>query len=168
MSPDGNVREITERPGVGRDHGAVRCLRSGGDDEIVSSSPDAFSADGNKQSGVGRGDVDVVAQDRNSGDDVVHERLAPGTVPALGQLNADAQFGHGDRRDGHFVVVGDQLIEVITGPFRIDQEGRVEEQPVQDRSSTSTSWRSATSSSAQLASVPWRRRTSFNAPPVPP
>lgn len=51
---------------------------------------DALSTDGNQQIGVGGSDVEVVAQDRNAGDDVVHEGLAPGTGPALGQLNADA------------------------------------------------------------------------------
>ncbi|HYH49524.1 MAG TPA: hypothetical protein VEG38_08255 [Acidimicrobiia bacterium] len=50
--------------------------------------------------------------------------------------------------------VGDQLVQTIAGPLRIDEECGAEGQPAQDRSSTSMSGRSATSSSVQLASDP--------------
>ena len=139
MSPDGDVREIAKGRGVGGDNGAVRGRCGGGDDEIVRSSRDALSTDRDQESGVGGSDIEVVAQDRNSRDDVVHERLAPGAVPAFGQLNSDAQFGHRDCGDGYIVFITDQLVEVVARPLRIDQERRIEEQPVQDRSSTSTS-----------------------------
>lgn len=154
MTADRDVRQIAEGGNVGCDDGAVGGLCGRSNDEIVSSSREAVSTDGDQQLSVGGSDLEVVAQDRDRGDDIVDERLAPGTGSPLGQHNADAEFGDGDRRDGHVVFVGDQLVELIASPLRVDEEGRVEKQPVQDRSSTSTSWRRATSSSAQLASVP--------------
>jgi len=139
VTPHRDVREVAERRGVGRDDRAVGGPGGGGDDEVVSSSGDALATDGHEQGGVGGGDIEVVAQDRNSRDDVVHERLTPGAASSSRQLDADAQFGHRDRGDGDVILVRNEIVEVIAGSLRIDEEGRVEEQPAQDRSSTSMS-----------------------------
>jgi hypothetical protein len=52
--------------------------------------------------------------------------LALSTRLTLGQLDADAQLGHGDRRDGDVVLIGDQPVQVVARALRVDEEGRVE------------------------------------------
>ena len=98
------------------------------------------------------GDIEVIDQHRHVGHDVVQKGLPSGVLLALRQLDPDAEFGDGDGGDGDVVVVGNDVIQVAAGTFRVDQEGRVKEEPPQDRSSTSTSSRSAASSVAQSGS----------------
>jgi hypothetical protein len=125
VAPDGDAGEVPKRRRVGRDNGAVRGLGGGGDDELVGTSREALPADGHEEFGVGGGDIEVVAQNGHCDHDVVDERLPASTLSTLRQLDADAEFGHGDRRDGDVVLVGDQLVEVVARPLRANQERRV-------------------------------------------
>lgn len=89
MPSDGDVGEVLERPGVGCHNGPARGLRRGGDDQVVCSSGKPLPADGHEKLGMGGGDVEVVGQNRHGLHNVIHERLALSTLPALGQLDAD-------------------------------------------------------------------------------
>lgn len=70
-------------------------------------------ADGHQKLSMGCGDVEVVEQDRHGLHDVIHERLTLSSLLTLGQLDADTQLGHGDRRDGDVVLIGDQPVQVV-------------------------------------------------------
>ena len=57
----------------------------------------------------------------------------------VGELDPHDEFGDGDRGDGHFVVVGDELFERRSRAVGVDQDGGVEEQSAQGRVSVSSS-----------------------------
>ncbi len=69
-------------------------------------------ADRHEQLGVGTRHLQVVAGDWQRVDDVVQERPTRLSALAGGDLNAYAEFGYRDGRDGGLVVVGDQRVQV--------------------------------------------------------
>jgi hypothetical protein len=69
------------------------------------------------------------------------------------QLDTDQQLGDGDRSDGNVILVADQVVEPQLPAFAGDQDGRVQDQPGQFRSSSVTTPRSAASSSGHDGSA---------------
>jgi hypothetical protein len=55
-------------------------------------------------------------------------------VAAVGQRDADQQFGGGDRGDHDVVLVGDYLLDRGRGTLGGDEDRRVEDQALQRRS----------------------------------
>ena len=97
--PDCYAREAIETCSVGGDHGprCRPCDRS--DDEVVGASRPAGSSDGDEQCRVGSGDIDAVVDDGKCVDQVVEECSAIGLASTGGELDADTEFGNGDRCD---------------------------------------------------------------------
>jgi hypothetical protein len=127
-----------------------------------------LTPDSDEELGVGFGDVEVVGEHGHTRHEVFEEGSPLGLLPASSEFDADPQLGDRDGGDGHVVLVSDEAVEVGTGAFGVDDEGGVEEESGQGRSSTSMSSRREASSRLQLGSAPWRRSTSLTAAPVPP
>src|ERR671934_3122911 len=110
--------------------------------------------------------VEVVWLDWNRGQNVF-DKFAPALpAVALGELDADQEFGCGDRRDHHVVLIADDGIERFWRPLGRDEHGRVEDQPFQERSSTARTARSCRSSDGHRRSGGFDRRTSFTSFPL--
>jgi hypothetical protein len=139
VAADGDAGKVLEGGGVSREDSAAGSPRGGGDDQVVRSSWETLPPDGYEQLSVGGGDVEVIGQDLERRRDVIHERLALSALLPVSQLDPNQQLGHGDRRDGDVVVVGNELVKVVARPLGVDQERGVEQEPGQDRSSTSIS-----------------------------
>lgn len=75
-----NVGEVLECSGLSCDDGAAWGFRCRGDDQVVCSSRETSPPDGYQQLRVSGGDVEVIGQDRECGHDVIHKRLALGTL----------------------------------------------------------------------------------------
>lgn len=110
--------------------------------------------------------VEVVGLDRNSREDILDERTPALPALALGKLDADEQLGCGDRGDCDVVLVGDEGVERPSGALNRDEDGRVENQPFQGRSSMSSVARSSSSSDAHRRSGGFERSISFTAFPL--
>jgi hypothetical protein len=86
---------------------------------------------------------------------------------AVGELGSDPQLRSCDGRDRYVVVVIDDLVKVLPGPLRVDEEGGVEEEPRRDRLSISRSARTSSSSFAQFGSGWCRRSSALTSAPRP-
>ncbi len=75
------------------------------------------------------------------------------------------ELGRGDGRDREVVAIGDRVIQGPPVALGGHQSRRVEDQPVQSRSSASSIERIAPSSCSHAASGRWARRRSFTARP---
>jgi hypothetical protein len=87
-----------------------------------------------EQLGVDPSNWEVVGLHRDRGQQRVHERSAGRFVAAIGELDADQQFGGGDRGDHDVVLVGDDLLDRGRRSLRGDEDRRVEDQALQRRS----------------------------------
>jgi hypothetical protein len=119
-----------------------------------------------EQLGMGAGDLEVVVLDRDRSDDRVDQRLPTRPVGLVGQLDPHQQLGDGDRGDDDVVLVTDQVVEPDLPALAGDQDGRVEDQPVQFRSSSVTVPRSMASSSGHDGSAACSRRSCLTSSPL--
>jgi len=76
---------------------------------------------------MGLGYVEVIVEDGDGGYDILDVVDSCGPISGLRQEGPDPKFGHGDCGDGDIVVILDDLVEIASRPFSIDQERRVEE-----------------------------------------
>lgn len=79
MRASGHAGKVAEGGGVGAEHRAVGGFGRCGDDQVVGAAGFALRAGRDKQFGVRFGDLDVVVDDRNGGDDVF-EVCGPGDL----------------------------------------------------------------------------------------
>jgi hypothetical protein len=84
----------------------------GGDDQVVSASRPAAGAGGDQELRVAPGHLEVVGQHRERRDEILEERPARRASPSRGELDTHTELGDRDRRDGRFVVVMDQVVQV--------------------------------------------------------
>ena len=127
VGPDVHAWETLEGGFVGADHEQVEGFGGGRDDEVVRAARFALRAHLDQESRVGLGNVEVVVENGDGGDDVVDVLGPRGLMPAVGEEGTDSKFGHGDRRDGHVVVVIDDGVEITSGSFGVDEERGVEQ-----------------------------------------
>jgi hypothetical protein len=150
--PDVEVGQVGERRSVrGYDRSARRPCGCG-DQQIVRSARRALTAHFDKQLGMSLGDRDVVGDHGDRGEYVLQERGPRGSLVPCSHQCADSHLGDRDRRDGYVVLIGDHMIESVARPVGVDKKRRVEQEPSQDRSSSSTKRRMAASSPDQLLS----------------
>jgi hypothetical protein len=116
---------------------------------------------------MGARDRRVVVEDRYVRRDVRDEPLSRAAMPAAAQLDTYEKLGDGNRGDGNVVVIVDEVIEGRPGPVGIDQERRVEQEPGQERSSTSSSCRSDARSPAKAGSAGCRPSKALTSLPFP-
>jgi hypothetical protein len=140
--------KVLETLRVGGEDRAAGSQCGRGDDEVVGAAGPARLADGRQQLGVSVGDPDVIRQGRDHFQNSVDEGLTRGAAPSLSQVHSDQELSHRHRRDGDVVVVGDDLVEVPTLSLGADQEGRIEQQQVQGRSSSESDPRTSSTSRA--------------------
>ena len=124
-----------------------------------------LSTYGNQQACVRTSHLKVVVDDGDCFQDAVEKVASVLSGPAHGELDPDAQLCDSDRSDGHIVLVSDHPVEVVARALGVDQEGRVEYEATQDRSSIATSSRVAVRSSSQALSGLRRRRNAFTSAP---
>lgn len=98
------------------------------------------------------GDIEVVAFHRDGRQDCFYVLLPWATPSIVGEFNADEELCCGDCSDGDIVFVADQLIEYLSPSLRSYEDGRVQDQAVQCRSSTPTTARTSCRSSSQARS----------------
>jgi hypothetical protein len=98
------------------------------------------------------GGLEVVRFD-GDGREQLFDECAARTLPTtIRELHSCEQLSRGDRRDRNIVLVGDDAVYRCARTFRRDDDGRIENQPFQRRSSGSTRPRTSASSSAQCGS----------------
>ncbi len=110
---DLDTREIAEGVAICSDYRAIEGLGGGGDDQVVGPSWHALGPDLDQKFGVRLGDVEVVVENWDRGDDVVDVVGPCGLMPAVGEEGADSKFRDRDRRDRNVVVVIDDLVETL-------------------------------------------------------
>ncbi len=161
------VGQVGEGRGVSRDDrpaGRSCCRR---DQQVVRSAWCALAAHLHEQTSVSLGNCDVVGDHRDRCEDILDERLPRSGSPSRSEQRADPQLSDGDRCDRDIVLVSDHLVQGAAGTVGVDEKRRVEQQPRQDRTSTSTNRRREESSSDQLASGWCRRSKAFASAPSP-
>lgn len=84
---DGDAGKIGERGVVGGDDGATRCPCGRCDQEVVCSPRPALASHGNEELRMGFRHLQVVVDDWNRRDDVLHEFLTAQTRRATRQLD---------------------------------------------------------------------------------
>lgn len=112
------------------------------------------------------GDAALVWQDGDGGDHVVDICPARLAMLVVRQFDADQQFSEGDRGDCGVIVIRDEGAEVPS-PLYVDEEGRVEQETSQRRSSICRSDRLFSTSSDHCSSILWRAKSSFTSAPRP-
>jgi hypothetical protein len=122
VGPDVHAREILEGGFVGADHEEVEGFGGGRDDEVVRAARFALRSDLDQESCVRFGNVEVVVEDGDGADDVLDISGSCRLKPTVGQKGAHSKFGHGDRCDGHVVVIIDDDVEIASGSFGVDEE----------------------------------------------
>jgi hypothetical protein len=162
-----NTRKVFEAAGVGGEHCAAGGDRGRGDEKVVSSAWPTCLADGRQQLGVVARDPEVVGQRRDGFQDSVEESLASGAARACDQVHPDQELGGRHRRDCDVVVVCDDLVEVRALSLGVDQEGGVEQQQAQGRSSSETARRTSLTSCVHSASIACSRSACLIASPLP-
>lgn len=134
--PKRHARKVGEPVGICRDHRPLSGQGRGRDHEVVRSTGSPGASRMGKQQGVCTGRLQVVVLDRQRREDRFDEARASWAMGSVGQLDADEKFRSGDRCDRHVVFVADDCVESPARPLDPDEDGRVEDQPFQDRSST--------------------------------
>lgn len=134
--PQGNAREIGESTDVHGDHRALSSQGRGGDQKVVCSTWSPGSSCMGKQGGVCTGRLQIVVLDRQRRKDRLDEARPSLAMGAIGQLDPDEELCHGDRCNRHVVFVTDDRVELSARPLDTHDDGGVEDQPFQGRSST--------------------------------
>lgn len=164
--PNLNPGEVGEGGVVGAHNGAACGPRGGGDDQVVRAPGPSLASDMNHQLSMDISDFTVVVQHGDDLQDVLEEGEAGCPVRARGQKYAGSELCCGDRGDGDLVVIADGVVERTSRTFGVDEKGRVEEEPGQ-RSSSSTTDRTAAKSCNHGRSGRCRRSSSFTFAPWP-
>lgn len=99
-----------------------------------------------KQSRVCSGNPQVVGLDRDAGEESLDERAAGGPASTIRELHANQQFRRRYRGDHDVVLVAHHLVDRRGRSLGRDQDGGVEDQPFQRRSSGLSAARSSASS----------------------
>jgi len=79
---------------------------------------------------VGSGHVEVVRLDRNRANESDHVALPSLAPTTIGELDAHQQLRRGYRRHGDVVLLGDHLVEGRAVPLGVDQDRRIDDQPL--------------------------------------
>src|SRR3954467_2465474 len=108
-----------------------------------------------------RGDIEAVVDHGERVEQVVEECSSIGLASSGGELDADTEFGDGDRGNGRFIAVGDQAVEIEPTAFGSDEHVRVKQQGSQNRSSATSCDRSSATSPIHSASTRWWRISCF-------
>lgn len=141
-----NTRKVSEGGGVGADNRPGGSPRSSGDDQVVRPARSSLVSDMNEQLGVDLRNRTVVVEHGDDRHDVVKEGEAGRSLLSRGQEHTDSQLRRGDGGDRRLVVVAHSIVELGCRAFRVDEKGRVKEEPGQGRSSISTTdWMAARS-----------------------
>ena len=98
----------------------------------------------------------VVRQHGQYVEEIIHERLAARAAVGGCQLHPHQQLGDRDRSDCDVVVIADAVLEVGDVALGVDEDGGVEQEEAQRRSSTDSSARVSCRSSPQVGSGSWR------------
>ena len=136
---DGDAGQVVESSGVRGDDCAVSGDGGRSDDQIVGASRAA------RPSGVGQEGrmcprhIVVVVLDDDVGDEILDERQAAAASPLVGQLHADEELGCGDGGDDNVIVVSKEKIDIPLAALDGNENGRIENQAGQDRSSATRS-----------------------------
>ena len=104
--------------------------------------------------------------DRDRGEDGVDKGPSSRLVGRVGQLDPDQQLGDGDGGHGDVVLVTDQVVEPQSPALSGDHDRRIEDQPVQSRSSAVNDARSVASSAGHDVSAVWSRRSRLTSSPL--
>lgn len=148
----GDARQTVEASGVRSHDDAPPSKGSCRDHQVVRSPRLAGTLNVGEKLGVAPGDVEVVVLDRQRVDDRVDELLSRSPALPVGELHPHEQLSDRHGRDGHVVVVRDDLGELRALAFRVDEDRSVEDQAGQDRSSTTSESRISASSLSQALS----------------
>ena len=135
--------------------------RSSSDQQVVSATGTARAPGICEQRCMRSRHTKVVRLDWNRHENVFDERAPSLSALASGELNTDQQFGGCDRRDHHVVFIVDDRVQRPRRALGRDEDGRVEYQPVQCRSSMARAARSSRSSAAHRRSGGLARRISL-------
>src|ERR1019366_10506061 len=121
----------------------------------------------NQQSSMIHSHVKVVGDHPDNLDDSVEKVATAAAGRALCELDAHGQLRNGDCSDGNVIFVADHPVEVATRAFGVDQEGGVEYEATQDRSSMATSSRVAMRSASHALSALRCRSRALTSTPWP-
>src|SRR5919106_1728076 len=168
MRSDVDFGEVVERARIGGYDGAASGFGGGGNDQVVSAARSALPSNLHEQQGVFFGDLGVVADDGHGCGDLVDERGSLVTPPPAGEERSDPELGQGDRGYRDVIVVGDEVVKIVTGALGVDQEGRVEEEATHSRRSTASRSRTDLMSVDQARSGRCRRSSALASAPRPP
>ena len=111
--------------------------------------------------------VEVVCLDWHSREDRFNERLPPPPAPRIRDLHSYEQLRCRDRRDRDVILIRDHSVEGRAAAFGGDQNGRVEDQAFQRRSSMRRPARSSASSLSQAGSRAMRADDLLHGPARP-
>jgi len=163
--PHRHAWELVEATRVGGDDDPVGCERRRSDQQVVGSARSSESSHVREQRCVCPRDDDVVALDRHCLEQRLYE-LLPAFPPARSsELDADKQLGRGDSRDHYIVFVSNDPVKIRASPLSSHQDRCVENQSVQDLSSTRTLARNSASSPAHARSGRCSRSSAFTRAP---
>src|SRR5215208_2469146 len=160
-----DLGQLVEPGGVGGDDGPGTGPGGGGDEEIMGAAGPSLPARVREQDGVDLGDLDVVGLDRDGRQQRLDKRPARRLAPSVRELDADHQLRDRHRCDRDVVFITDHRVVGGAGPLGGNQDGRVENQPFQRRTSGSSPERSSVSSRAHAASAGWLRKRSLTTRP---
>jgi len=146
LTSDGDPRKVVESRVVSGHDRPTRhpCCR--GDDEVVRSLRAPLTPHCDEKLCMGFCDMEVVIDNGDRRDHVVDEALPLHSRRTPRQLNADSQLSNCDRCDRGVVIILDRVASPDLGAFRVDEVGGIEQKSRQSRSSTFTSYRTASSS----------------------
>lgn len=107
----------------------------GGDEEIVRSGRTAGAFPVREEHRMRARNIEVIVLDSEPSEQSFDERPAAGAPRWVRQLHPHEQFGSGHGGDGEVVAGVRHRRQTQTTPLRIDEDARVQDQPVQLRSS---------------------------------
>lgn len=164
---DVEVGQVGERRPVRGDNCSASCHCCCCDQQIMRSARRALAAHLDEQPRMNLSDRDVIGDHWDHGEYVLQERGPRRRRLSRSEERTDSELGDRNRRDGDIVLIGDHIIKGVARPVGVDEERRVEQEPSQDRSSTSSNRRMEDSSADQLASRRCRRSRAFASAPRP-
>lgn len=127
MMPDLETGHVGERRRVRGDDRSARCGCRRSDQQIVRTAGHALATHRDEQSRMSLGDRDVVDDDWDRREQLLHERCPRRSLLPCSEQCTDSQLSDRDRRDGHVVLIGDHLIEGVARAVSVDEKGRVEQ-----------------------------------------
>lgn len=150
--PQRNAGKVIEPTSIRGDDRPLASQGGGGDQKVVRSTWSPSPSRMGQQGRVCPSRLQVVVLHRQRGEDRLDEARPPLAMGVIGQLDPDEELRHGDRRDRHVVFVADDRVQGSARPLDTYDDGGVEDQPFQGRSSTKRFSRSACNSVAHEGS----------------